>query len=288
MRESPNLLTVDMEEWFVVEALARRCAVEDWDHLPSTLVNNTRRLLDLFRRNNVHATWFVLGWCARRHPELLQEVFDAGHEIACHSFFHRRVDLMTPDEFRDDTLRAIDAIMRVTAARPKGYRAPSWSINSKIPWAFDILAELGFEYDSSIFPIKHDLYGMPDGPRQMFRMKLDGNHFLYEIPASTYRLFGKNFPMAGGGYLRHCPYWYSRRVIRKLNESGHPAVVYIHPWEIDPDPPRIEGLGPLQRLRAYGSTNILMMKLSRLLRDFKFTTVSHYIKGSRQRRIGFR
>ena len=155
-------------------------------------------------------------------------------------------------------------------------------------WGVEKAAELGFEYDSSIFPIKHDLYGMPDGPRQMFRMKLDGNHFLYEIPASTYRLFGKNFPMAGGGYLRHCPYWYSRRVIRKLNESGHPAVVYIHPWEIDPDPPRIEGLGPLQRLRAYGSTNILMMKLSRLLRDFKFTTVSHYIKGSRQRRIGFR
>lgn len=284
----PNLLTVDLEEWFVVEIFSGRYAFEDWDQLPSTLVENSRRLLDLFHRNGVHATWFVLGWCAERFPELIQEILERGHEVSCHSYRHRRVDLMSPDQFREDTKRAINAIMKATAVKPRGYRAPSWSINSTIPWAFEILADLGFEYDSSIFPIKHDIYGMPQGPRQIFRMKFESGRHLYEIPASTRRFFGRNLPIAGGGYLRHCPYWYSRYVIRKLNADGHAAVIYIHPWEIDPDPPRVEGLSAMQRLRTYGSTSILSIKLERLLSDFDFTTMSHYIRYRRQQKIGFR
>jgi len=284
-----NLLTVDLEEWFVPEALRGRpeLGLGGWDHLQSTLARNVRHLLDIFRSYDVRATWFLLGWCAERFPKVMEEIAAEGHEIACHSYHHRPVYTLKPEEFRDDTKRAIEAIQEATGIRPRGYRAPSWSISDQIPWAFETLAELGFEYDSSIFPIKHDLYGMPAGPRTIFRMKCRQNRYLYEVPASTFRIFGKNFPIAGGGYLRHMPYWYTRAVIRHLNRRGQPAVVYIHPWELDPDPPHIEGLSMTQRLRSYGSTRIMGIKLSRLLRDFRFTTVMHYLESRRRQRIGF-
>jgi polysaccharide deacetylase family protein (PEP-CTERM system associated) len=282
-----NLLTVDMEEWFSVEALAGLYSSDNWDSLTSTLERNCNRLLRLFDRKNVQATWFALGWCAERHPALLRGILDAGHEIACHSYSHRRVNSMTPDQFRLDTQRAIDAITGACGVRPIGYRAPSWSINNTVPWALQMLAELGFEYDSSIFPIKHDLYGMPTGPRRPFKMKFDNGKYLYEIPASTQRLLGQNLPLGGGGYLRHSPYWYSRAMIRRLNGQGQAAIVYIHPWEIDPNPPRVEGLSPVQRFRTYGSTDVLEQKLSRLLDDFRFTTMSDHIRLTARNRIGF-
>ena len=194
MSDTFNVLTVDLEEWFVVEALTGKHGKQEWENLPSTLEKNTRRLLDLFRRKRVTATFFVLGWCAERHQDLVAEIYNQGHEIACHSYYHRRVDLMDPDEFREDTMRSVDAIMMACGVRPRGYRAPSWSINDRIPWAFEILAQLGFDYDSSIFPIKHDIYGMPKGPRHLFRMKFENDLTLYEIPASTYRMLGRNIP----------------------------------------------------------------------------------------------
>ncbi|MFH1687184.1 MAG: XrtA system polysaccharide deacetylase [bacterium] len=287
-RRHLNLLTVDLEEWFVVQALRGHYTSDDWTRLPSTIGKNTQRLLGLFRHYDVQATWFVLGWCADNYPDLIRQIANDGHEIACHSYRHDRVDQLTPDEFRRDTSRAIEAITKATGVRPVGYRAPSWSINGDIPWAFEILAELGFEYDSSIFPIKHDIYGMPEGPRQMFRMKCSQGRFLYEIPASTWRLFGKNMPIAGGGYLRHTPYWYNRWMVRRLNRRGQPANVYLHPWELDPDPPQIGKLSMSQRLRSYGSTNIFALKLQRLLSDFSFTTIAQYLKRQRQQPIGFR
>jgi polysaccharide deacetylase family protein (PEP-CTERM system associated) len=288
MDSEVNLLTVDLEEWFVVEALSERYNRDRWQEMPSTLVKNSLRLLELFRRHDVRATFFVLGYCAEMYPDLIAEIHANGHEIACHSYFHRRVDQLDPQEFRLDTRRAVNAIVKACGDRPIGYRAPSWSINDSVPWAFEILSELGFEYDSSIFPIKHDLYGMPKGPREMFRMKFDQGRFLYEVPASTYRLLWWNLPIAGGGYLRHCPYWYSRRIINRLNRHGRPAVVYIHPWEIDPEPPPVAGLTAVQRLRTYGSTATLVLKLEKLLSDFRFTTIQHYIQKQRQRQIGFR
>ncbi len=288
MVDSLNLLTVDLEEWFVVEILSDRFAFNEWDSLPSTVVKNSRRLLALFRKKNVTATWFVLGWCAKKYPQLLQEIADEGHEIACHSYSHTRVDRMDPDSFRKDTQMAMDAIIKAIGNRPFGYRAPCWSINADIPWAFEVLAELDFEYDSSIFPIKHDIYGMPNGPRRLFKMHFDNGRSLYEIPASTYRIMNRNIPIAGGGFFRHAPYWYSRRMVSKLNQQGQAAVVYIHPWEIDSDPPHIRGLSFLQRLRTYGSTSILYSKLEKLLGDFRFTTISNYLLLNKKRRIGFR
>lgn len=288
MDQTLNFLTVDLEEWFVVDILSDCITFDDWDSLPSTIVPNSRRLLDLFRRHDVTATWFVLGWSAQKYPQLIREIFDQGHEIACHGYRHLRVDRMDPDSFRKDTEMAVEAIAKAIGLRPVGYRAPSWSINATIPWAFETLAELDFEYDSSIFPIKHDIYGAPGGPRQLFKMNFDNGRSLYEIPASTYRVFGRNIPIAGGGFLRHAPYWYSNRMINKLNRREQPAVVYLHPWEIDPKPPRVEGLSFFQRYRSYGSTSIMYRKLERLVSDFSFTTMSDYVRQQKKRRIGFR
>ncbi len=288
MIENLNLLTVDLEEWFVVEILSDRFSREEWYQLPSTVEKNTVRLLELFRSHQVLATWFVLGWVAEKYPGLIREIAQEGHEIACHSYSHNRVNSMTPDMFRKDTELSIEMITKAVGRRPVGYRAPSWSIDTTTPWAFEILAELGFEYDSSIFPIKHDIYGIPSGPRKMFKMNLENGRTLYEIPASTHRISGKNIPVAGGGFLRHSPYWYSRSIIRKLNKQQQPAVVYIHPWEIDPEPPRIESLSIMQKYRTYGSTSVFYYKLERLLNDFEFTTVSNYLYLSKKKpSIGF-
>jgi polysaccharide deacetylase family protein (PEP-CTERM system associated) len=282
-----NLLTVDLEEWYVVEILQGRYSFEDWPQLPSTLSRNVYRLLNLFERRQVRATWFVLGWCAERFPSLISEIADQGHEIACHSYRHLRVDKLDEEGFRADTQRAIDAIKSATGFRPRGYRAPSWSINERVSWAFQVLSDLGFEYDSSIFPIKHDIYGMPTAPRQLFKMSFKNGRQLWEVPSSTLRIFGYNLPMAGGGYLRHSPYWYSRMMIKQLNRRKLPAMVYLHPWELDPEPPRLDGLTPVQRFRTYGSTALFGSKLDKLLQDFEFTTVTDYVNAAGKRRIGF-
>jgi len=287
MDQNLNLLTVDLEEWFVVDVLSNRFVFEDWDNLPSTVTENSYRLLDLFRRYNTTATWFVLGWCAQKYPQLIQKIFNQGHEIACHSYRHLPVNRMGPSSFRKDTELAIEAIVKAIGARPVGYRAPSWSIDATIPWAFEVLAELGFEYDSSIFPIKHDIFGMPSGPRHCFKIQLANSLSLYEIPATTYRIFGHNIPIAGGGFLRHAPYWYSSSIIRKINRKGRPVMVYIHPWEIDSNPPPVKDLSFLQRYRSYGATSIMNYKLEKLMRDFSFTTMYDYIRLQEKRRIGF-
>jgi polysaccharide deacetylase family protein (PEP-CTERM system associated) len=282
-----NLLTVDLEEWFVAETLASRLGRDEWERLPSTVVRNSRRLLELFALVDVRATWFVLGWCAERFPELIREIARAGHEVACHGYYHRRINSMSREEFRNDTRRAVEMISAATGRRPVGYRAPSWSVSPEVAWAFDVLIELGFEYDSSIFPIKHDMYGIPDGPRDFFRMAVSKSRQLWEFPASTYRLFGRNIPIGGGGYLRHSPYWYSRRMIRRVNRQGRPVVVYVHPWEFDPEPPRLANLNAVQRLRMYGSTGTFLQKMQRLLSDFECVAMSDYIRQTSQRRIGF-
>lgn len=282
-----NLLTVDLEEWYVVEALSGRYRFQDWPTLTSTVADNSRRLLSLFARKRVHATWFVLGYCAERFPDLIREISDQGHEIACHSYQHIKVAGMTPQQFAKDTERAVDAIAGAIGYPPRGYRAPSWSINVDAGWAFEILANLGFSYDSSVFPIKHDIYGSPDSPRHLFRMKFGNGRALWEIPCSTYRLLGHNLPLAGGGYLRHSPYWYSRMMVRGLNRRQQPAMVYMHPWELDPDPPRIDGLSLKQRIRMYGSTAYFGLKLERLLSDFTFVTMSEFVERLSKKRIGF-
>lgn len=288
MKTYPNLLTVDLEEWFVAEIFSGRFKPADWPSLKSTVVKNTHRLLDLFHRKNVKATFFVLGWCAEKYPDLMREIVAEGHEIGCHSFQHRRVDTMTPEMFKADMERATEAITAATGIRPLGFRAPSWSINETNPWAFEVLSDLGYEYDSSIFPIKHDFYGVPHGPTRTIKMEFAEGRFLWEIPSSTYRFMGRNIPVSGGGYLRHSPYWYMRLMIRRLNRQQRPAVIYIHPWEIDPEPPEVEGLKSLEKFRSKGATGLFIIKLDKLLSDFDFITCRDHLQLVKKRPIGFR
>lgn len=287
MDDFKNIFTIDLEEWFVVEILSSRYQRKEWDDLPTTLEKSVQDLLDILHRHRVKATWFVLGWCADKFPNIIQEIFYQGHEIACHSYSHKRINRMNPAAFRADTQRAIEAIVRAVGIIPFGYRAPTWSINNQNSWAFEILSELGFLYDSSIYPIKHDLYGWEDGPRKKFQMEFSNGRKLYEIPATTYRFLGKNVPVGGGGYFRHSPYWYTKAIINRLNRNGQPVVFYIHPWEICSEIPRIDGLSMTEKYRTYSSINILKHKIEKLLTDFAFTNFADYLKLFEKNRIGF-
>jgi len=282
-----NILTVDLEEWFVVENLRENITFRDWDQKTARIEQTTDRLLELFDSYNVRATFFVLGWIAKKYPRIIYTIAQTGHEIGCHSFQHRRVDTLDREEFARDTNQAINAIAEATGVAPVGYRAPSWSINSSIPWAFEVLSELGFIYDSSIFPIRHDIYGEPWGPRTVFKMDLANGKSLYEIPASTISIMGKNFPVGGGGYLRHSPYWFTSWMVRRLNRQNRPAVVYIHPWEIDEYQPRTKGLSAFQRYRQYGSISTLLIKLEKLFHEFDFFAARDYLSTNMRRPIGF-
>lgn len=282
-----NILTVDLEEWFVVENLRGVIAQEEWEELPRRVEENTRRILELFSDYKVRSTFFVLGWVADKYPDIIKEISLSGHEVGCHSYYHRRVDSLDRDEFKRDTEMAVKAIYNATGITPVGYRAPSWSINSNIPWAFEVLAELGFLYDSSLFPIAHDLYGEPEAPRKLMRMKLDNGMLLYEIPASTIKILGKNFPVGGGGYLRHGPLWFTTWMINHLNREDQPAVIYIHPWEVDKNHPKMEGLSSLQKFRQYGSIDTLMIKLEKLFQKFDFYSARDYLTIATRRQIGF-
>lgn len=282
-----NILTVDLEDWFVVENLKDNIRFEEWDELPERVVKSTNRLLELFDYYDVRATFFVLGWIAEKHPGMVHDVSSMGHEIACHSYSHGRIDALTEEQFREDTRRAIGAIAEACGVVPVGYRAPSWSINSKIPWALEVLADMGFLYDSSVYPIKHDIYGEPGGPKQIVRLELAGGRHIHEVPASTINILGKNFPVGGGGYLRHSPFWFTKKMINKLNDNNRPAVIYIHPWEIDTKQPRVNGLTAFQRYRQYGSINTIERKMEMLLQTFDFSTVKDYIKRLVRKPIGF-
>ena len=282
-----NILTVDLEDWFVVENLKANIKFEEWDEMSDRVVDNTNRLLDLFDYYGVRATFFVLGWIAEKHPRLINRVSAMGHEVACHSYRHDRVDQLQEKYFREDTLRAVEAIEKACGITPVGYRAPSWSINSKVKWAYEELADMGFLYDSSMYPIKHDIYGEPGGPKRIIKIELDNGQSIYEVPASTVTILGHNFPVGGGGYLRHSPFWFTKKMIKKLNRENHPAVIYIHPWEIDSHQPRLEGLTAFQRYRQYGSIATIERKMELLLQAFDFCTIKDYIRQLVKKPIGF-
>ena len=224
------VLTVDVEDYFQVEAFADRVSRESWDEWPSRVVANTERVLDLLDRRQARATFFFLGWVAAKFPALVRQVHGRGHELACHSYWHRPVSKLTPEEFRQDLRLARQAIEQAGGTRVLGYRAPTWSITREAAWALDILAEDGFAYDSSIYPIRHDLYGDPGAPRFPHTLSK-----LTEFPPVTLRAFGTNFPAARGGYLRILPQWYTHLALRQYARAdGRAVVVYFHPWELDP------------------------------------------------------
>jgi polysaccharide deacetylase family protein (PEP-CTERM system associated) len=273
-----NALTVDLEEYFHVEAFRGLVDPADWARMPSRVVVPTVELLDRLEARRIRATFFVVGWVAERHPALVREIGARGHELGCHGYWHRPVYAMTPAGFREDVRQARQAIEDATGAAVTGYRAPTCSVVRETFWALDILAEEGFSYDSSIFPIHHDRYGMPEAPRFPHRIRLASGGQIIEFPMSTVRIAGQNLPFAGGGYLRLAPYGVVRAAIRRVNRhEGRPVMVYLHPWELDPGQPRMAIRG-LTRFRHYVGLAGTMRKLDRLLADFAFAPVGEILR----------
>src|SRR5687767_12304589 len=232
-----NVLSVDVEDYFHVEAFSGVGKATSWADYPARVEANTIRLLDMCDEWGVKGTFFVLGWVAERNPGLVKRIIERGHEPACHSYWHRLIYTLTPAEFRDDTRRAKDCIEQAAGQAVYGYRAPSFSITPRSRWAPEVLAEIGFRYDSSVFPIRHDTYGVPEAPRDPFIMRTPSGD-LVEYPMTTFRVgSGPNMPVGGGGYLRIFPFWYTRLGIGRVHAEGRSVISYVHPWEIDPNQP---------------------------------------------------
>lgn len=274
-----NAMTVDVEDYFHVSGFADRISPSDWDHFPSRVETNTRQLLELLSRHSVKGTFFVLGWIADRFPELVKEIQDAGHEIGCHSYWHRLVYDLTPKEFRDDLSLSRKLIEDVTGVAVTLYRAPSFSITRRSLWALDVLAEEGFTCDSSIYPVYHDRYGIPNGDRFPHRILTTGGE-LFEFPGAVTSFSGMNLAVSGGGYFRLYPKWMLDRCLKSL--SPHPFMFYIHPWEIDPDQPRLPG-SILSRLRHYQNLSGTSRKLEWLLPRFPFAPMGTVLEAERHR-----
>ena len=232
-------VTVDLEEYFQVEGYAEHIERSQWESLPFRADASTHKLLDLFSVRNAKVTFFVVGWFAERNKELVREIADRGHEIGCHSYGHQPIWRLSPEQFREDTSRAKGVLEDITGSAVLGYRAPTFSIVTRTLWALRILAELGFHYDSSVFPVHHDRYGIPEAPREFYQWSADGLS-IYEMPPATIKAFGMNLPAAGGGYLRLLPMFYMKWAMARLRRESMPAILYLHPWDLDPDQPRFE------------------------------------------------
>ena len=267
-----NALTVDVEDYFHVAALAPSIHRDSWASLESRVVDNTQKLLAIFEQFDVRGTFFVLGWVAEKYPQLVRGIAARGHEIACHGFSHRLVYEQSPEEFYQETLRAKNLLQDITGSAVLGYRAASYSIVRESLWALDILVELGFVYDSSIFPVHHDRYGIPDAERAPHRMSTPAGKSIVEWPLATARILGFRLPVAGGGYFRLLPYWLSRWGLASINRRElRPFVFYLHPWEIDPEQPRVSASW-LSRFRHYTNLGKCEERLRRLLGEFQFGT----------------
>ena len=264
-----NAISVDVEDYFQTEAMSAVAPRSRWDSFPSHVEANTSALFELFARYDVHATFFFMGWVAERFPQLVRKAHELGHEIGCHSYWHHPVFRMSSEDFREDTCRARNVIQDATGSPVMGYRAPNFSINQSVPWAYPILEDLGFQYDSSVYPTRHSLYGNHRARRAPY---LAGAN-LMEFPVATWRVFKQNLPVGGGAYLRILPYALMRIGIRSINRNENaPAVLYLHPWEIDDSQPRLEASWK-SRMRQYTGLTGMKRKLERLLQDFALGSI---------------
>ncbi len=267
-----NALTVDVEDYFQVLAMAPYVGRDEWDRWPCRVEASTDRLLEICAEQGVHGTFFTLGWVAERYPRVVRRIVAAGHEIASHGYGHERVWEIGPRAFREDLLRAKGLLEDLGGVPVTGYRAPAFSIGPRTPWAREILLETGHTYSSSVYPIRHDHYGSPNAPRGPHRP--DGAGGLLEIPPATLRLFGRNLPAGGGGYFRLAPYRASWAALRWINHAeDRPAVFYIHPWELDPGQPRVPGIDYRTRFRHYINLHRTEERLRRLLRELHWDRI---------------
>lgn len=272
-----NALTIDVEDYFQVAALAEAVDREDWHSMEYRVEANTHRLLELLERHETRATFFTLGWVAEKSPGLVRDIQKAGHEVASHGYSHQLIYNQTPEVFREETRRSKKILEDITGEPITGYRAASYSITNQSRWALDILAEEGFVWDSSIFPVHHDRYGMPGTPRWPHRLTTDNGNELAEFPLSTLKFPGYTLPIAGGGYFRLFPYWFSRWGLGSINRQGQPFVFYLHPWEVDPGQPRLD-VKWFSRFRHYNNLDVCEHRLEQLLGHFRFTAMGDVLR----------
>ena len=267
-----NALTIDVEDYFQVSAFAPYIQRSDWDARECRVERNVGRILDMLAAQKTHATFFTLGWIAQRYPHLVRRIADEGHEVASHGYGHERVSDLTPEAFAHDIRTAKHLLEDIAGVAVTGYRAPSFSIGQGNLWALDVLQQEGYRYSSSIYPIQHDHYGMPDAPRFAHRIRPD----LIEVPPTTLRMFNRNLPSSGGGYFRLFPYALSRWMLRQVNQNDQqPAIFYFHPWEIDAAQPRVAGIDARTRFRHYVNIPRMEQRLQRLLQDFQWGRMDH-------------
>lgn len=279
-----NALSVDVEDWFQVGAFEKVIARSAWETIPGRVERNTDHVLALFDGAGVKATFFTLGWVAARHPALIRRIAEAGHEIASHGWDHQRVFNMDEAAFRADLDRAHKAIEDAAGEAPTGYRAPSFSIDARTPWAHRVLAERGYAYSSSVAPIRHDHYGWRDSPRFAWRPVAGAD--LIELPVTTVSLAGRRFAAGGGGFFRLLPYRFSSWAIRRVNDNeDRPAIFYFHPWEVDPDQPRVQDAPARSKIRHYTNLDVMEPKLLKLLRDHQWGRTDE-VAAAEQARLG--
>lgn len=282
MLKLKNAMTVDVEDYFQVSAFESHISKNQWDTLPHRVEKNTNQVLDIFEKHGVKATFFTLGWVAERYPDLVKRIVNDGHELACHGYEHIRVTQQTPEQFRDDISKTKKILENLGGCEVKGYRAASYSICKENLWALDILQEEGFKYSSSIYPVKHDLYGIPDAPRFMYEPIK--NSSFKEIPITTLRFGNKNIPCGGGGFFRFYPYAFSKWAFERVNNQENQAgLFYFHPWEIDPEQPRQKGLSLKTQFRHYLNLNRMENRLEQLLSDFEWNTMENVFLNKAQK-----
>jgi polysaccharide deacetylase family protein (PEP-CTERM system associated) len=266
-----NCLSIDLEDWYQgIESIN----FEDWPSYESRIVPGTRRVLSLLSDYSVSATFFVLGYIAEKFPALITDIADAGHEIAIHGYAHKQVFKLTKEEFKEDLEKTLSVIAQICDAKVIGYRAPLFSITKDSLWALDILADYGIKYDSSIYPFKTYMFGIDEAERHIHEIELSNSRKITEIPPSTIRIFNKNIPYAGGFFFRSWPYGFIKWALAKTNQAGYPAMVYLHPFDLDPDIPYLKGLSLKRRFIHYNNIKSTEKKIKRLLGDFSFGKIS--------------
>lgn len=278
-----NALSVDIEDWFHVGAFEKTIRREDWDDLACRVEANTDAVLDLFAAGGVKATFFTLGWVASRYPALMRRIADAGHEVASHGWDHIRVFTMTPQQFADDLVQTRKVLEDTSGVAVTGYRAPSFSIDKRTPWAHEVLADAGYSYSSSVAPVVHDHYGWPEAPRFAFRPVAGSG--LIELPVTTAKFAGRTLAAGGGGFFRLLPYGFSRWAFKQVNAAGEPGIFYFHPWEIDPDQPRVPDAPMRSKIRHYTNLDVMAAKLNRMMAAFEWGRVDAVAARAATRRL---
>jgi polysaccharide deacetylase family protein (PEP-CTERM system associated) len=277
-----NALTFDVEDYFHVSGFESVVSRSQWDQFPSRVVASTEKILEILEEHGVRATFFVLGWVARRFPKLVRLIHDSGHQIGSHSMEHRLVYRLSPDEFRRDLRESLDILEEITGERVACFRAPSFSITNKSLWALEILSEEGITCDASVYPVVHDRYGIPKARLEPHRIRTESG-ILWEFPGTALSWMGARVPLGGGGYLRLYPLWITRWLFRGVLRCGRPVMMYVHPWELDPDQPRIRGASAINRFRHYVNLASTETKLRALLRTFSWSSLEESL-ASWQRR----